>query len=71
MPARSPYVAMGEQITLQFGYRDLFGNQLNSRFQYAFDLHIRPTCGLFRMAGDLHFYTTARIAVRPGTLTIT
>jgi len=72
MPARSPYVAMGEQITLQFGYRDLFGNQLNSRFQKAFDLrYFDPLVAFSEWPGVSTYYRCTPDNDAAGTLTVT
>ena len=72
MPARSPYVAMGEQITLQYGYRDLFGNQLNSRFQKAFDLrYFDPLVAFSEWPGVSTYYRCTPDNDTAGTLTVT
>jgi hypothetical protein len=72
MPARSPYVAMGEQITLQYGYRDLFGNQLNSRFQKEFDLrYFDPLVAFSEWPGVSTYYRCTSDNDTAGTLTVT
>ena len=65
-------VAMGEQITLQYGYRDLFGNQLNGRFQKAFDLRDPdPLVAISEWPGVSTYYRCAPDTGTAGTLTVT
>ena len=72
MPARSPYAATGEQITLQYGYRDLFGNQLTSGFQKAFDLrYFDPLMGFSEWPGVSSHYRCTSDTDTTSTLILT